>query len=45
MASMHYRVPVALLALGLLGGCGGDVGGGVAGGGTPGAVVATPESA
>jgi mono/diheme cytochrome c family protein len=45
MASMHYRVPVALLALGLLGGCGGDRSRPGAGAGTTGAAVATPDSA
>jgi hypothetical protein len=44
MASMQLRVPAALLALGLMAGCGGDRSRAAAAGGTTGAAVVTPDS-
>jgi len=45
MASMHLRVPVALLALALVAGCGGERSRAAAGGDTSGTAVVRPDSA
>jgi cbb3-type cytochrome c oxidase subunit III len=45
MASLHYRLSAALLAVGLIGGCGGDRSRAGAGADTTTAAVATPDSA
>ena len=45
MASLHYRLSAALLAVGLIGGCGGDRSRAGAGADTTAAAVMTPDSA